>query len=48
MLKSHFVSGAVLLILIGQFNPIHGQAGSEYKSPEHAFDFWLGDWELAW
>lgn len=48
ILKPHLFLGAVLIILVGQPGPILGQAGSGNKSPEHAFDFWLGDWELTW
>ncbi|MDZ7757699.1 DUF1579 family protein [Rhodohalobacter sp.] len=39
---------AVLLIVISQADPILGQTSSENTSPEYAFDFWLGEWELTW
>lgn len=47
-LKSHLFLGALLLIIIGQPNQLLAQTGTENKSPDHAFDFWLGVWELTW
>ena len=48
ILKFHVCLITVLVILISQAGPIMGQTGSENRSPKHAFDFWLGEWDLTW
>ena len=46
--KFYVLLMTLLFILSGQVSPILAQAFSENSSPEHAFDFWLGEWELTW
>jgi hypothetical protein len=46
--KSHAFLVAALLILIGLPGQVIGQTGTENTLPEHAFDFWLGEWDLTW
>ena len=46
--KFYVLLMTLVFILSGQISPILTQASAVNTSPEHAFDFWIGEWELTW
>jgi len=46
--KSYVFLMTLLFIQLGNAAPLLAQAGAANTSPQHAFDFWLGEWELTW
>jgi hypothetical protein len=45
---SHIFLMTMLFIVLGEADPLRAQVSYANTSPAHAFDFWLGEWELTW
>ena len=46
--KSYVFLMILIFALVGKADPISAQADPANTSPDQAFEFWLGEWELTW